>query len=502
MFVLDSYHPDKVSLIHDEFAVECVSPDNWQPSDDLSFVLKLLKRKPQIHTVIVDHYQLDLSWQQRLKQAINKLVVIDDLNRQHSCDLVIDYKWVSSDQTAYAELQADKLLGPEYALLSPDYLAGEKLRHQRENQILLSLGGGGDMTMLAQLAESLLSKTALHHTQLVLVCGPVAINQHSLAELQKRHHQRIQIIDRPVSLADYFRRCRLFVGALGTSLYELAATQTPALTFSIAPNQENSQLNLQPLGHFFHLNHDEYESTEQLADLAACLFFNWSRLNALRQHAPVLVDGMGTQRVARAIMQRERKVPAAKDTPCHHYHSVLNKQADILYQQQDYRIRAATDADVNHYLQARNRENNAGRMTVNQPIPRTEHYLWWFNQSRQNYVLEQQHKPLLYIWHQLKQGEKAQYLYGGWFTTQAELPFQLAMLGLKWQLDYCKTQHPQAIWLAVIHKHNKFVGLLNKTMGFATTAEHSTLFHQTRRLFPKASPAEFNFVHLNYGDQA
>ena len=73
------------------------------------------------------------------------------------------------------------------------------------------------------------------------------------------------------------------------------------------------------------------------------------------------------------------------------------------------------------------------------------------------------------------------------------MPFNLAMLTLQWQLEFCKASHPNAIWLAVIHKDNKFVNLLNRYMGFVAIPIHSKEYKVTQQLFPLADE-KFNFV--------
>ena len=48
-------------------------------------------KKLKINTLIIDHYYLGINWEKKIKQHINKLVVIDDFSKKkHYCDLIIN----------------------------------------------------------------------------------------------------------------------------------------------------------------------------------------------------------------------------------------------------------------------------------------------------------------------------------------------------------------------------------------------------------------------------
>lgn len=74
---------------------------------------------------IIDHYGLDIEWEQMIRKYAKKLVVIDDLAREHDCDLLLDQNVVPYYETRYDGLvQANcvKLLGPKYLIMRDEFI--------------------------------------------------------------------------------------------------------------------------------------------------------------------------------------------------------------------------------------------------------------------------------------------------------------------------------------------------------------------------------------------
>jgi len=98
--------------------------------------------------LVVDHYAIDYRWEIELKQYYKKLMVIDDLaDRQHNCDLLLDQNLFLNSTKRYKGLIPDgciQLLGPQYALLQPEYAklrSGVYPRNEPHNNLLVFFGG-------------------------------------------------------------------------------------------------------------------------------------------------------------------------------------------------------------------------------------------------------------------------------------------------------------------------------------------------------------------------
>lgn len=456
-----------------------------------------LLQKNQCSCLIVDSYWLGIAFEKQVTEQGFELIVFDDLEREHQCDKLFDQKWQGSDtQQRYQQKVPEycqRLLGPKYCLLAPDYQQGEhRLTSEAKQQtILFSLGGGGDLSLIAELVEQLLASTSQSDVIYQVVIGPQAINTKSIQALASQE-SRLELLVNPQSLQSYYRCADLFVGALGTSLYELAACKTPALTFSIADNQHNDILDLQDLGHYFHINQFERKEISQFVRVIETLLANSSRVRALRENSAIELDGKGAERVADILLGES--CTDDKEEVSNSMSFSMEKLSDNIS------IRPVNDSDINRYLIARNLPNNADRMTITQKIPSLNHYSWWFNNTRESFVMYDEGYESLYLWHDVFQYKNQDYLYGGWFTAGEDVKFNIAMIALKWQLAMTKQRFPNAIWLAVINKENKFVNLLNQYMGFVKIEFSDTKYKITKDIFPHASSEQFNYVCLSCKD--
>ena len=485
-FILDGLCQFSKTLYQD-FKVADVHWQNYE--EDALLTIKYMRQNSLSH-LIVDSYTLSLEYEQLIKDSGFTLTVIDDNERQHVCDFLIDYKWVGPNTKSRYELQVpaecNRLLGPSYCILDPTYRTVKKrtLEPVFPVRVLLSLGGGGDLLIIKKIFDGL-SKNIKENALFDIVIGPYATNKDTIYALGQVH-PNINILENVTCLKEYYERASLFVGALGTSFYECAATQTPAITFSLEDNQTNDINILEWLGHYLHINDASIDDFTRLGELIDIAISQLPRLQLLVAKRKVSVDGDGARRIADALVGKKLSTNrfAINEQHCEVQTELTNSLV----------VCQVDDTHINSYLSARNLPSNSVRMTVQSTIEALDHYLWWFKQSRSNFVILEREggkqSQSLYIWHSLYQDN---YLYGGWFSCNQDVPLPIAMLALQWQLDFCKDSHPNAIWLAVIHKDNKFVNLLNTYMGFVPTPKDSVEYKTTQKLFPLADE-QFNFV--------
>ena len=110
-----------------------------------------------INLLVVDNYDLDVSYETHFRPYANKILVIDDLaNRSHDCDILLDqtYGRNPDDYWDLVPRGAIVLAGSEYVLLRPEFV---HLRYQAleksdgTNVNTFNLGGNNSLTVTLDL---------------------------------------------------------------------------------------------------------------------------------------------------------------------------------------------------------------------------------------------------------------------------------------------------------------------------------------------------------------
>lgn len=461
-----------------------------QVSDAQEFLNQINQLNLKFDWVLLDSYLLRKPWEDLIKTAGLRLIVIDDLNKDpHNCDILIDQKF-EHEQTdnRYERLVPTsclKLLGPQFALLAPEYTQEiqYKIRGNQERlRVLFGIGGGGDFSRFQRFIQKALDHKDL---QISVIIGPFATNFEYLYELET---EGLTLFQNLPTLKDLYINHDLFVGALGTSLYELAATKMPAITFSIAENQYNNLRDLEAYGHYFHLNSLKDEELFKILPVIENFKMNYDRIMKLRLNAPLKFDHLGCKRIVDCILAQENKYPINE------FWNPEHNRSEPIYTNGDFSLYKINDTNINHYLECRNLPKNSQNMSIQESIPQYEHYRWWLQNSRDSFLLQKNGEDVLYIWHQCKEFESREYLIGGWFVCQENTGFDAAMCALNWQLSFCQKDQPQGKWVAVIKKDNQFVNMLNQYLGFKSIEPDTVDYRATQYFFPEATPEEFNFV--------
>jgi UDP-2,4-diacetamido-2,4,6-trideoxy-beta-L-altropyranose hydrolase len=134
--------------------------------------------------VVVDHYDFDIQYYNKIKQQKSKLVVIDDLHTgRFNADLIINHApgilpadYNSGPSTIFA-------LGTEFLLLRPSFLAAAKNRKvvQTIETILVCFGGSDPDQLTGRIAKLLVDKKK--YKKVILVYGAAATISQQVVEL-------------------------------------------------------------------------------------------------------------------------------------------------------------------------------------------------------------------------------------------------------------------------------------------------------------------------------
>lgn len=261
----------------------------------------LERRKAQPGWLIVDHYDLDYSWESQFRQLVKKIMVIDDLaNRKHDCDLLLDQNY-HTGKDRYRDLVPEgcvQLLDPRYALLRPQFREmREKLGKRTESmEKVLVFMGGADLTNetgKTLRALHMLRRKDIHIDVVIGASNPHRDEIEALASQvpDTACHSYVE------NMAELMGAADISIGACGTATWERCCVGVPSLVMAIAENQRSNAEGLAREGCLVYSGwHERVTETRILEDLIFLINHPEIR-NLMSLKSATLVDGLGTKRV-------------------------------------------------------------------------------------------------------------------------------------------------------------------------------------------------------------
>ncbi len=259
--------------------------------------------------LVIDHYDLDQSWQTELRPYVKNIMVIDDLaNRRHDCDLLLDQNLFNNIQSRYSglvERHCKLLLGPRYALLRPEFREARKKvsEHDGKLQRLMVFFGSSDpsnQTVKALQAIRKLNRPDIAVDVVVGTTNPHRDQVKGICEAMPGTTLHCQVNN----MAELMAKADLAIGARGSTTWERCALGLPAITVIAADNQDDK--GEAPLLSNAEINLGNKENVDSEMILAALkkLLNDPDLLKKMSKHAYLIMDGSedGPEAVVKAML--------------------------------------------------------------------------------------------------------------------------------------------------------------------------------------------------------
>ncbi len=264
-----------------------------------------LARAAGARVAVVDGYHFDEVYQRGLREAVERLVQIDDLGEAVGvADVVVNHSLHAEDETYRRRSRsgAKLLLGPRYALLRGEFRAARARaarRGRRPPRLLVTMGGADPVDMTARVVAVLAGDRSAPPATVV-----VGAAYRHLDRLRRAAHgvpQRLELrVDEP-RMADLMLEAELAVAAGGGTAWELCCLGVPSLLVALAPNQLPITARAALVGVAVDLGWHADVTEDRLAAEIGRLARDEARRAAMAERGRALVDGEGADRVAAAI---------------------------------------------------------------------------------------------------------------------------------------------------------------------------------------------------------
>jgi UDP-2,4-diacetamido-2,4,6-trideoxy-beta-L-altropyranose hydrolase len=248
--------------------------------------------------LVVDHYALDKNWETEMREAVGRLMVIDDLERSHDCDLLLDQGWLGEGD-AYPDVSCQKLLGPRFALLPPAY-AQLRSQAQRRNapikRVLVFFGGADGSGQTLRVLEAI-DDGRFSHLHFDIVVGAQNSQEREIV-----HYAaclpNVSLKAPLETLAGLMSEADLFVGAGGATTWERCCLGLPAIVCWTAENQKAQTLAVAAMGAQVQLGSADEQTPKSWREAMLATLADPSRVQFGASSGMALVDGLGVERVA------------------------------------------------------------------------------------------------------------------------------------------------------------------------------------------------------------
>lgn len=259
--------------------------------------------------LVSDGYHFTPDYQSAIRRTGCRLLVIDDNAHlaSYNADILLNHG-VQAPRLNYPDIgDAWPLLGTRYALLRAEF---ERWRdHQRTisktaKNILITLGGSDPDNTTAKVLDAL-SMIGDHRLNIKVLVG--AFNAH-LEDLRRRGAAtaNVELHSDVTDPAPMMAWADIAIAAAGTTAWELAFMQTPALLLVAAENQTNVASGIAEFAAGQSLGRAETLCLDDIADALRRLIAEPERRRLMALRGRALVDGGGAARVLAAMKERQR----------------------------------------------------------------------------------------------------------------------------------------------------------------------------------------------------
>jgi len=272
---------------------------HWSGIDwkiDAKNTLVVLAGMPKLSWLIVDHYALDMRWEGQMRPFTEKIMIIDDLaDRPHDCDLLLDQNHYEGLERRYDGLVPDrceKLLGPRYALLRPEFAAARKtLRHRdgRVRRIFIFFGGSDLSNETAKALETIrwMNRSDITVDVVVGVSNPKGDKIREICQGMPNTDFHLQV----ENMAEFMAAADLAIGAGGTTTWERCFLGLPSIVLVLADNQREVAEAMSAAGAVRNIGWHADVTSTGLAEALRMALVSPDYLNAMSERSLAIMGG-------------------------------------------------------------------------------------------------------------------------------------------------------------------------------------------------------------------
>ena len=281
---------------------------NQDPADLFAVIGSLSGngRGPGDPWIVLDGYHFGPEYQRAIRQAGYRLLVIDDNAHQpeYHADILLN-PCIHAGQLSYrCDPDTMLLLGTRYLLLRPEFLSWREWHRDIPDgarRVLVTMGGADPNNVTMKVLRAL-DHVRVPGFQAKVLVGPANRYVDIVRQAAQRSAQDVEVLTPEGDMPGLMAWADVGVSASGITAWETAFMGLPTILITLADNQELIGAELHRQGLAACLGWWEQVDEEMIAGLLVRLLEDPGLRRDMSRQSRVLVDGLGTDRVA-AILE-------------------------------------------------------------------------------------------------------------------------------------------------------------------------------------------------------
>lgn len=279
--------------------------------------------------VVVDGYQFGSEYQLSLKKAGAHLLFIDDYRHAefYRADLVLNQN-IYAREVLYKDkdFKTELLIGSPFVLLRSEFWSWRKWIRKNPDKaakILVTFGGSDPDNVTLKILSFLQSLTS-NGIDVMVVVGMSNLHYEALQAAAKQSQIPIRLVRDASNMPELMAWADMAIISGGTTSYETAFMGLPCLIVIIAANQIRVAEKLAEIGAAVNLGWYHDLTRECIQKTVQDLRVNCNARDSMSRIGRQFVDGRGTSRVIRAMLERLITVRKAVETDCEQIYEWAN----------------------------------------------------------------------------------------------------------------------------------------------------------------------------------
>lgn len=254
--------------------------------------------------VVVDGYRFAPDYIRRLKSGGLRVLFFDDDGRFefYGADVILNQN-ISASAAMYDQRETFTrlLLGSEYALLRPEFLAETKTReHPNVARKILVTMGGSDPDNVTKMVLLALARIDMEFEARIVIGG----GNSRIAELDAiagKYPGKLRLEVNPPNMAPLMRWADVAISGAGSTCWELAYMGVPSMVIALSRDQQAIAQGLADREIAVSLGWHASLSEERISEALEHLLTDRGRRVAMSERGQKLVDGQGAARVVKFL---------------------------------------------------------------------------------------------------------------------------------------------------------------------------------------------------------